>query len=143
MEQVWCGAREVALLTSDLLPLVQGTMLGEPVFSAPEAAGTVQTREGAGKYVIIWEPNNTAVGPKTPSQTEVLAPDIPNCRSAVCPRCSLLSGASISWVLGNEVLGCCLGCWVEVNQASVSPLPTWKGRESQHKGLGEHHLGEH
>ena len=39
-------------LPGDRTPLVQGARLGEPVFSAPEAAGTVQARVGAGKYAI-------------------------------------------------------------------------------------------
>ena len=91
--------------------------------------------------LFIWEPNNTAVGPKTPGQREVLPPppDIPNCTCAA-PCC--LGPAYRGWVSGREVLGCCLGCCVEVNQASVSPLPTRKGG-TQHNGLGEPHLGEY
>ena len=99
---------EIAMLTSSRV--IERRWSREPGLesrcSLPlKLLGQSRQEWGRDNMLFIWEPSNRAVGPKRPSQTEVVAPDLPTAgaRSARC--CRLLSGPAFrGWVSGKR-------CW--------------------------------
>lgn len=88
------------------MPLVQGTTLGEPVFSPLKLLGQSRPKSGGGEICYLsgsrvterWDPRRQV--------KQVVAPDVPDRGSAVCPLLPPAVRAGIPWVgVGKQVLG--------------------------------------